>query len=190
MKFFVITIILICSFYDLYSQSVSSKFLWGTYLVPNEETYLLNICENNEWFFSTCHTCLVEDIHQSESDRSGQVLFGTYEILDNGLRLNSYIGDVSFYFQIIDSMNMKVLFATNYLNVGDFLNRYSSFFEGHNCNSAYSFSDFYARWTIMEKTDSLNKKYFELLKFSKPGFIIKNDDYEIEALHDSVFKIK
>lgn len=191
MKTFTVTIIILSSFLCSYAQIDYSNNIWGAYSSQEKHELMLNICEYNKWFFTTCQSCLAESPHFSEYNPSFDILDGTYEFNDGNLELKNYFGDLVFSFHVVDTMNIKVIYAKQYLNSGDYLNRHSAFFEGHRCFSPRTFSDFFARWAVFDlKSEEDNTKTYEILRFSKPGFIFENEEHEVEQLKDSIFKVK
>jgi len=188
MKTLAIIFIISSSFLCLYSQKDYSNNIWGAYLNHEQHEMLLNICENNNWFFTTCQSCLTESPHVSEYNPSYDNFDGTYEFINGNLELKNHFGDLIFLFRVVDTMNIKVIYAKQYLNCGDYLNRYSAFFKGHRCFSPIS--DFFARWAIFDSVTEEDTKTYKILRFSKPGFIFKNEEYEVGQLPDSIFKIK
>lgn len=183
---FIILSILFCP----YLHIDHSYNIWGKYLIHDNRELLLNLCENNEWFFTDCQSCLTEVAHSSYKSHSSSITYGTYELINNNLELRNNIGELFFSLQVIDTMNIKVLYAKKYLDSGDYFNRYSSYFKGQHCSSSSSFSDFFARWTVFDSKDSEGNNYYEILRFTKPGFVFKNEEYEVGQLQGSIFKIK
>jgi hypothetical protein len=114
--------------------------------------------------------------------------YGTYAFTDKNIELRDDIGELIFIFEIVDSMNIKLLYAKNNLFVGEYLNRHSSYFEGHRCSSSKSFNDFFARWSVFILNKNDTNTYYEIIKFKNPGFIFKNEDYIVEQFQDSLFK--
>lgn len=172
----------------VYCQSNLSKNLWGAYFVSNEKGKLLNICENNEWYFTNCIAANIETSDMTyKDDCSFNDVFGIYKIKGDTLEMKDNKGEVFFLYQILDTMNLEVIYAHDFLDFGYYLNRHSAFFKGHSCRSVF-YTDEFARWTVFEiETDQPNKTY-EILRFTKPGFIFKNENYVVEQLPDSVFK--
>jgi len=190
MKSLAITIIILSSFLCLFSQNEYSNNIWGAYLNQEQHELLLNICENDKWFFTSCQSCLTESPHVSEHNPSFDNFDGTYSFINGNLELRNFFGSLIFSFQVVDTMNIKVIYAKQYFNCGEYLNRYSAFFKGHQCFSPFTFSDFNARWVIFDLLTEEGRKNREILRFSKPGFIFNNEEYEVEQLPDSIFKIK
>ncbi len=190
MKTFTVTILILSSFLCSNSQKDCSNKIWGAYLSQEQHELLLNICENNKWFFTSCQSCLAESPNLSEYNPSIDIFDGTYEFINGNLELRNYFGVLVFSFQVVDTMNIKVIYAKQYLNCGDYLNRHSAFFEGQRCFSPRTFSDFFARWAVFDLISEEDTKTYEILRFSKPGFIFENEEYEVEQLMDSIFKVK
>lgn len=175
------------SFFCSYGQNDSLN-IWGTYLNPEQPDLFLNICENNNWFFTTCMLCLIESPHNNEVKQSFEILHGTFESNNNNLEFRNRLGELIFLVQVVDTMNLKVIFAQQYLNPGEYFHRRSSFFEGHQCFSLMN--DFFTRWVVFDLISEEDLKTYEILSFSKPGYIFLNDEYKVEYLDKGIFFIK
>ncbi len=187
MKTLVFALILMSFYFYTYSQKDSSN-IWGSYSNLEQPELLLNLCENNNWFFTSCYLCQTESPHNNVDNQYFEILHGTFQSINNNIELRNNSGELFFLFQAVDTMNLKVTFAKKYLKHGDYLNRRSAFFEGHQCSSPMN--DFFARWTIFDTISEEDSTTYEILRFSKPGFIFYNKDYEVEYLDQSIFIMK
>lgn len=171
----------------LIAQTYNPDKFWGTYFLSGNKEKLLNLCEDKQWYYSNCISANIESTDLLEHNCTHNDLFGEFEITGENIELRNYKDELLFSFQIVDTMNLKVVYAKNFLLAGSFLNRHSSFFRGHRCRSVF-YSDEFARWSVNELNDDKSNKSYEVLRFSKPGYVFKNESYKVEQLPDSIFK--
>ncbi len=188
MKSLTFTILFLSTILGLNAQSISPHKLWGRYFFPGEKNYALNICSNSKWYFTDCVSCLVTVTHQDYIYKEFETLDGSYSITDSTLELKDYKGDFCFLFKVVDSMNLMVLSATDFIEKGNYIHRRSSYVEGHDCGSFY-FNDQFANWHINKETSPDGKKYYVLTLYSKPGHnILENNEIMIKIPLDSIYR--
>lgn len=188
LKYFVI--ILFCFQVCLsMAQSSDAENFWGTYFASHDKGMLLNICDNEEWFFTNSVAASIDTSDKEYHQKcSPQDVFGLYEVRGDTLAMSDHSGGLFFLIQVVDSMNLKVLYANDFLEVGDFMNRRSSYFKGHDCRSLFDI-DLFARWAVFELKNGHSAEY-EILKFQKPGFIFENENYEVGKLTKGIYMTK
>ena len=167
-------LLIFCFTNNSYTQNNILKSI-GMYEIEKENNKMaLNICENNKWYFASCYLKTFLITHRTkEPDCNLVQLYGNVEIKDSLIFLKNNNEDLVFSFLIVDSLNFQVIYSNQFIEIGDFLNRRSSFFNNYfECEYSFFLNDFNSNWVIFKKNEEdENEDYFEILKFENPGFI-------------------
>ena len=173
-------VVLFMLLFNNYSHAQENRFgnLWGVYFIDYDPRISLNICELNRWFFTTC---TIQGIPVHEVGNNCDIIFeaeGDIIFKDSILYLKDKNDTLFLSFKIVDTLNLQVIYATDFLNKGDYLNRSMSFFPGHSCGS-YLHNLEIIRWEISD-----NKLY----RYNSLGGFFDSKAYVIHKLPDGYWK--
>lgn len=162
----------------LLSQLYSYYSITGTYFLDEQPQTSLNICINNEWYFTNC------TISQSTSSSFGNNcdsilnISGKYHITDSTLILLHRNENLLLTLKIIDTLNIMVLNSLWGLSLNSYLNRVLDYYPGYSCEAYISNLDYF-KWEIAED---------KLYKYKETGSYFMRREIEVVELPNGYFK--
>lgn len=169
-------------FNKLHAQDITNCNIWGNYSIKKDFLMELTICEENKWHFTNCFEKLEITAHNTTYTLNCDFfeIDGYYKIKEKCIFFFDESDSLFFLMNIIDTLNLQVVFARKGLEKDEYLNRYTSFFQGHYC---YSFPENFEliKWYIESDKN-------ELIKFKKPCNILISKDNEVIELPNNYWK--
>jgi hypothetical protein len=182
MKFLFLIFLSVTLTYNVQSQTHMFDNLWGEYEYDKNTQISFKICEQNEWSFTNCHVKWWIDSHGEQIADCINDYFeisGKYCFIDSIIYLNSRNDSLFFVLKIIDTLNLLVLYAKDFFEKGDYLNRTMAFFPNHYCG--FGLPDYNnLRWIIFHAG--------EIWLFKRPENFLISKDFEIIKLHEGYWK--
>ena len=181
MRTFIVTLFLLGLTQSVKSQMTKASDMSGLYFVDICSQAILMICEDSNWFYKNTYFYSIS--MQKISNNCDSIIVdveGKYYYEESFLYLLHRNGSLFLKLEIVDSLNLQIVYTSKILTQGLYFNRVAYFYPGYNCYSfSYGENLEFIKWSI-ERND-------KIYRFHSLGYIFRSK-YTVEKLQPGYWK--